>query len=241
MKSFDADTVLSRYRSATGVPTDRREPLWDAISRRAAAGDLPAADVAPRGVSGWWSVIGTVIAVGTVVGAIAIGRTSPMGRADEHSPQPMGAALDTVSVLPATVEAPPAVPPPATTTTAAVPLAPPPAPSPELTARRARVHAQPGKKPAEVDDLAEEARLLSLARRALSSGRVSAAAKWLDEHARRYPHGRLVEARAVGRIMVTCARRGPAAAEQAKQQFRARYPGSPQLSRVDEICAERRE
>lgn len=80
---------------------------------------------------------------------------------------------------------------------------------------------------------------LGLLRRAyteLNAGRPDAAFDVLDEHASRYPHGVLEQAREVARMLALCAMGRQAAAHVRAQNFLAQYPDSTFTSRVRRGC-----
>ncbi len=86
------------------------------------------------------------------------------------------------------------------------------------------------------DGLADEVALLSRATSELSSGNAAAALLQLDEHARRFPVGRLIEERRSARVQALCAlgERREAGLELARLATEA--PTSPHVPRVHSAC-----
>jgi hypothetical protein len=85
-------------------------------------------------------------------------------------------------------------------------------------------------------DLEAEMRLLRAAYDALRAGHPERALETLAEHASRYPHGELAEARGVARIMALCQAKRVAAARSEAERFLQRSPSSPYAARVRSLC-----
>jgi RNA polymerase sigma-70 factor (ECF subfamily) len=91
--------------------------------------------------------------------------------------------------------------------------------------------------PSSSDTLAEEARLLAEARRAVRAGDVPRALTLLDEHARVFPNGWLVDDRAAERIVVLCHLGRQEEAVREATIFLSGRPESPLTHRVATSCA----
>jgi outer membrane protein assembly factor BamD (BamD/ComL family) len=85
--------------------------------------------------------------------------------------------------------------------------------------------------------VAEEARLLRDADASLRAGDTAGATRWLDEHARLFPHGVLAEERDVQRVFVLCAAGQTDAARAEAGRFLVSYPQSLLAGRVRTSCA----
>jgi hypothetical protein len=85
--------------------------------------------------------------------------------------------------------------------------------------------------------VAEEARLLRDADRALRSGDAEAALALLEQHERAHPGGTLVEERAAERVFALCAGGRLTEARSAAARFLEQYPRSPLAERVRATCA----
>jgi hypothetical protein len=104
-----------------------------------------------------------------------------------------------------------------------------------------RAHAAPGRHRDEheatpASALAEEARLVAAARRALGSGAHGEALARLAEHARRFPSGQLTEDRLALRARVHCARGDFEQGRRAAVELRRAFPRSSQHARIDRDC-----
>ncbi len=84
--------------------------------------------------------------------------------------------------------------------------------------------------------VAEEARLLREADAALRAGDTAGATRWLDDHARLFPHGVLAEESDVQRVLVLCAAHQADAARVAASRFLSAYPQSLLAGRVRASC-----
>lgn len=81
-------------------------------------------------------------------------------------------------------------------------------------------------------DLAAEMAVLRRAGSLVRAGDGRPALAALDEHARRFPSGQLIEDREALRVQALCAAGDPAAARSAARAFEAAHPTSPHLGRV---------
>lgn len=88
----------------------------------------------------------------------------------------------------------------------------------------------------DADTLAEEMRLLGIARRAWADRHDVDAQRALSEHRRRFPRGVLTEEREATELLVRCGR-GDADTAARVAAFVRRFPASPQRPRVERACA----
>jgi hypothetical protein len=84
--------------------------------------------------------------------------------------------------------------------------------------------------------VAEEAHLLREADGALRAGDAAGATRWLDEHARLFPHGVLAEERDVQRVLVLCAAGHADRARMEATRFLSAYPRSLLAGRIRASC-----
>jgi hypothetical protein len=97
----------------------------------------------------------------------------------------------------------------------------------------------PAETPAPIVRVADEAHLLREADAALRAGDTAGATRWLDEHARLFPRGVLVEERDVQRVSVLCAAGQTDAARVEARRFLTSYPQSFLAGRVRASCGAR--
>jgi hypothetical protein len=111
---------------------------------------------------------------------------------------------------------------------------------PETVAPRSRKPTRP--EPLETEtagpDLAAEMEVLRRAGTLVRTGDGERAVTVLDEHARRFPGGQLVEDREALRVQALCAKGDAAAAREAARAFEAAHPKSPHLRRVRHSAAD---
>jgi hypothetical protein len=91
--------------------------------------------------------------------------------------------------------------------------------------------------PTPKDTLADEARLLGDARRALKGGDGAGALALLDEHARAFPRGWLADERSAERVVVLCRLGRDAEAVREAAAFLEGRPKNPLTHRVETSCA----
>jgi hypothetical protein len=84
--------------------------------------------------------------------------------------------------------------------------------------------------------ISEETALLLGAESAIREGDAARALAQLDEHARRFPSGALVEEREATRVLALCAAGRAAEARAASERFLAAHPRSPAAARVRTSC-----
>jgi outer membrane protein assembly factor BamD (BamD/ComL family) len=87
----------------------------------------------------------------------------------------------------------------------------------------------------------EEVKLMTAAQAALRSGQPRRALHLLNEHARRFPNGKLASARAVAHMVALCAVGRADEARSEADRFLAKSPSSPFAERVRNVCAPSRE
>jgi hypothetical protein len=238
--SEQARDVLARYRGAISPSSTQREALVRAVAARldGPGGGSGGGGIAPaprRGVP-WLAIVGVAIAIG---GAAWLGLGSPAvarlqtGLAGASAIGPT--VIDTPAPVPAVVARADgdAIAQARVSVSASAPtIGERSGPRPR-TARPKPVAVTPADAPALVD---EEVRLLREANVALKDGRDSVAAAKFEQHARRFPDGALVELREVGRALLRCRDASEADAVTTIAAFRARFPGSPHLARLEREC-----
>jgi hypothetical protein len=87
--------------------------------------------------------------------------------------------------------------------------------------------------------LAQETALLRAAQHALSLGTSRSAARahaLVNEHATRFPDGKLAQSREAVRVLALCALRRTQEAHRAQRQFLREWPDSPLRPRVESAC-----
>jgi hypothetical protein len=118
---------------------------------------------------------------------------------------------------------------PSATAPAARPIAAPPVPRTQSPHSMLRRSAPSG-------TVAEEARILRLAEDALRGGDASRAMGLLEEHARTFPDGILVEERLAERVAALCMLGRVAEAREESRRFLRAFPGSPLAEGVRTSC-----
>ena len=111
-------------------------------------------------------------------------------------------------------------------------------PEPELEAtpkKQPATKAAPKAPPPSADTAVEEARLLAAAQRAYKASDYAAAKRKLDEHARKYPKGKLAESRESTRAALRC-KQDPTGKAGHRAAFEKRYPSSAFMRRVAKAC-----
>ncbi len=240
-----ARAMLADFRSDRAPPPQLAGPMLAAIEARlgappsavpdASSGITEVTNVARRlGLRGWFVVGG--LAIGAGFGAYAL--------RDRNAPSPTveRAAPVASAAVPAEAEAivaPPAAPIASPPTAVAAPNIPTAAPVVEAPPRRSdrtagpRVTSTPAA--ADDDDLAQEMALLRRAQQALSRGDGAGSQRALDEHARRFPAGKLANEREVTSILVACADDRDAG-RVALDRYLAAHPSSPYAERLRTSC-----
>ena len=225
-----ASAVLEHYRAVESLRETEKGRLLDTLQARAARGDSPMAGadtpfpspVPNMGFLGRvWTApfakggIGvTSVAVTAALVGLAVTRPkAPVARA----PVPATTWADDPGTLNHARPEPPKA-----ATNGARPVAP------------ATTSPQEAPGEATVD---EEVRLLHDAQLALRSADPRRAMALLDEHAAKFPSGKLSDAREVTRMVALCNLGARAAAREKADHFLAQHPGSPFSDRVRRICA----
>ncbi len=233
-----AQAILAHYKAGQALPAASKAQVLDVVRERALRGDMPRFDiqtpapVVPEStlLRGLWSSPLTKLGLGLLVaGPVALGLIALQKATAPLSPS--ARVMASVSTAPT---APAAVPEPA-----------PPASAVSLPAGSAARPATFEKQGAPLSPAAsqgtidEEVRLLNEAQAALRAGDPKGALARTDEHARRFPSGKLASARAVTRMMALCQAGQQAQARLEADRFLARHPGSPFADRVKGICSPR--
>lgn len=161
-----------------------------------------------------------------VLALVALGLWWLAHRVPAPPPRPVPSASVVAPVVPSqTVPSVPTAPPtPPLGASVLVPSSAPPASRPQAHARD------------DADTLAEEMRLLGIARRAWAGRQEVEALRALSEHRRRFPRGALTEEREATELLVRCGR-GDADTAARVAAFVRRFPASPQRPRVERACA----
>jgi hypothetical protein len=235
-----ARVVLERYRTAGALGASEKTRLGDVIHERVLRGDLPRFDIpaalvvvhqASLAQRLWGSALGKLGAGLVLVGAssaVVYELKAPPSQLELQAP------AATVAHLPpapheALKAAPDVTPPkPELVEDQAAPAAMPPHPKPD------RVSATPSASEPTID---EEVKLMNAAQSALRAGDSKHALELLNEHAARFPSGKLATARQVTHMMALCQAGKSGQARQEAASFLAKNPSSPFATRVSGICA----
>ena len=227
-----AQAILAHYRAEQALPAATKAQILDVVRERALRGDLPRFDIqTPAPVvpeSGLSSALWTKLGLGLLVaGSVALGVLALREEAPATS-----APQNHVAMAPAVPTAAEAAPQPALPASAVSLPA-------DSAARPTTLEKQapPASGSAREDTIDEEVRLLNEAQTALRAGDPKLALTRTDEHARRFPSGKLASARAVTRMMALCRAGQQNQARLEADRFLARYPGSPFADRVKGICS----
>ena len=238
-----ARLMLERYKVLETMSVSEKTRLLDSIQQANARGLLPRFEVSaapsvaskPTSFGRSWSaparrliIVSTLLALPAVAAvAIAVRQT----RSSDRRPSVEARVVAThaaPTVAPATVAVAPAqedeVGPIETTKRVATP-----SPTRVVVARAVRG-------PAVEPTIDEEMHVLNEARAADEAGDWRRALQLLDEYPRRFPSGRLADARAVEHLVVLCKLGRVTAARQEAVHFLSRYPNSPFTDRVRGIC-----
>ncbi|MDC0675740.1 tetratricopeptide repeat protein [Nannocystis radixulma] len=226
--------LVAAYRGER-MPADRRAAAWARL--QAEIGE--AGDEVPGPARGgdrrrdliWGVVLVAAAVVLVVVGAR--GRVSQRADGDAHSQAAHGAAGSTDALTPATN--------PASASAGAEPeeSPQPPAvaePAPESRPRASATRA--ADVPKDMPALDAELALLRAAREALARNSPAAALQSLEQHAREFPGGHLVEERMLLRAQAQCELGERAAARAAAAELVRAFPRSPHAATVAELCVD---
>ena len=206
--------LLDAERPIPPLPPGVEERVWSRLESGNGAGNSGARAPAPTAPA---LSLGSVVAGVLLLGmGIAIGAVwDPLHRGSSPSPSPVAAVP--VAVATATADAAPVV--PAPSSTAAAPSA-----SAATTAQ---------------DDAAAERALMGKAADALAAGDTAAALAAVEEHARRFRGGRLVEDREATWIAALLRAGRSAEAREHVERFARAYPNSARLPEMRRVIAAR--
>jgi hypothetical protein len=85
--------------------------------------------------------------------------------------------------------------------------------------------------------LDRELALLFEAQQAIGAGAAARGLAALDRHAAEFPNGAMIEERTASRALALCALGRAAEAQSVARQFVSRWPSSPLVGRMKEVCA----
>jgi hypothetical protein len=238
-----ARLMLERYKVVETLSVSEKTRLLEDIQNANSRGLLPRFEVsaAPSMASrvssfgGGWSaparrliIVSTLLALPAVAAVtIAVRQTRSSDRRPSVEAH-VGSTRVTPTIAPATVEVAPSLKDdmgPVETTRHVAPTSP----------RRVAAPKTP-RGPALESTIDEEMHVLNEARAADDAGDWRRALQLLDEYPRRFPSGRLADARAVEHLVVLCKLGRVTAARQEAVHFLSRYPNSPFTDRVKGIC-----
>jgi hypothetical protein len=238
-----ARMMLERYKVIETMPVSEKARLLEDIQHANARGLLPRFEInaAPPTASkatsfgrSWSAPARRLIIVSTLlelpaVAAVAIAVRQTRSWVGRPAVEAHVAATHVASTIaPATVEVVPSQKDdvgPAETTKHVAPTSP----------RRLALPKTP-RGPAVEPTIDEEMHVLNEAQAADDAGDWRRALQLLDEYPRRFPSGRLADARAVEHLVVLCKLGRVTAARQEATRFLSRYPNSPFTDRVKGIC-----
>jgi hypothetical protein len=246
-----ASAVLQHYRAVESLRYAEKGRLLETLQTRAARGDMPRAsfDLPPpepvppaslleriwRGPLAKAGVgVVTVAATAAIVGVAATRSRAP----GPVVSKPVPFANDPGTLNHARPEPLPAPPEPRVDEPTGPPAV---TPSSKARAKTAGSARAPASTPRETSDEAtvdEEVLLLRRAQLSLRSGDPRRAMALLDEHAEKFPEGKLADAREVARMVTLCELGARAAAREKADRFLAQYPASPFSDRVRRICTD---
>ncbi|MEM7160571.1 MAG: hypothetical protein AAF799_47480 [Myxococcota bacterium] len=254
--SDQTKALLARYRQAPAIDDGAKRALWSRVGA-SVADQAEATDSPPKVVSidrwrsagriavGLAAVAAVLLLIRTVAHSSWVQQTEQVptseqavyGRAESGAPSkaiertaPRRTSASSAAETPRpTPEPTPAVTPPAparVSTARTNPSTPPrPATEPKATASASELAAPP-------NSLAEEMRLMTAARRALSQGQPARALELLEQHERTHARGQMAEDRAALRSQALCEAGRGAEARAAATSFLAAHPRSAHGNRV---------
>ncbi len=239
--SPQARLLLERYRSSTTLSADAKARLGDVVRERALRGDLPRFDVQPlpnslpgsslaaRVWSATLAKVGLGLVVAGAAGGLVYQATTPAVPSRPEAPAPSEAPpAPEVRALPSpVVEVAPALPTLDTAERAAAPS--------ETPRRKVERSAEPTASAEPTID--DEVKLINAAQAALRAGDTKRALTLSNEHAARFPTGKLATARKVTRMMALCKAGNAQQARREATDFLEKNPASPFADRVRGICA----
>ena len=224
----ELDRLLDATRSLDAEPpADAGARIWSGVAASAGAPSVP---VSLGAASSSALKIGLVVAVTLAGGAIAWTVWGPSAEADAGSTAAgISAAPSEVPVEPRPEPTEPSVPEQEPVLIIEDDEA-----KPSSRPRSARAGAAARTEA----DLAEETRLLRLAKVALGRGDPTSAHAKLRLHARRFARGELVEVRMALEVQVLCALDRPQEARRIRKRFMSRFPRSALTGQVKGGCTE---
>ncbi len=223
--SPEARALLRAGRGMLNPSDADRARLQEALRLRLGADALPPEGAAPSPAAAAWRPSLQLIAGAFVAGAFVAGGALFVAlRQDKPAERPTQASVAAVALAAPSAplpDAPAEAPAPPAATALVAPSAP--------TSRASAPSARPAQ-----ESLAREVALLSQATSALHSGQPSEALKLLNEHAREFPNGVLIEERRAARAQALCmvGRINEGQAELARLA-----PQSPAAARAKQVCA----
>jgi hypothetical protein len=239
-----AQLVLARYKEAAAMGAADKARLGDVIHERVLRGDLPRFDVqlgapiASPAVVG--QKLGSSIFAKLAMAVLVLGAAGGVAHQLQKEPPPR--VHDALAALPA--PAPPA----AALASATLPEAPRPLTGarrlvatasslPQLKPEKKRTEAAGPSASAGEPTIDEEVKLVTGAQVALRAGDTRRALELLNEHAKRFPSGKLANLRQVTHMMALCQSGHAQQARDEAGNFLARNPSSPFAERVSGICS----
>ncbi|MCY1059759.1 hypothetical protein [Nannocystis sp. SCPEA4] len=223
--------LVAAYRGER-MPADRRAAAWVRLQAEIGEDGDEVAGPARRGDRRRDLIWGVVLVAAAVVLVVvgARGRVSQQADRDAHSQAAHGAAGSTDALTPAMH--------PSSASAGAEPeesrpvAEPAPEPRPRASATRA------ADVPKDMPALDAELALLRAAREALAHNSPAAALQSLEQHAREFPGGHLVEERMLLRAQAQCELGERAAARAAAAELVRAFPRSPHAATVAELCVD---
>lgn len=254
----DRDEVadaLRAYRQATAMPPARRAANLQRARQRLAAGTTPDLDVSLPASSTAGAHGPLIVKILGGIGAAAVAWAVASGTDDTGSESPVPsvqaqvrpeASADEEVASVARAEPPSSTRPSARAekpldadepALQAAPSAPAPTPAAKETKPVPRARRTPTP-PRSAGDLSAEVDLLKRAQLAQAKGQPARALEILREHRRRFPDGRMAEAREVARMTALCTLGREPELAKAKARFLAEHADSAHAARVRNLCTD---
>lgn len=245
MKGHDhiADELLARIDGDYGSTTEDRQRVREKLRARLAAAGAPAttsARASSAGPSragmarhlGKIAAVSAIVALGTI--AYRASRLESNRASASDAPAVVAVMAPTPSASASATETP-------AIAVESLPSAIATGSAKARTHRSSRAPSAPAKEVVEPqtapdDDLSEETRILGEANRAARENAFDRGLGFLDEHARRFPHGVLADERAVVKITMLCQAGRRVEARAQATRFLANRTASPLTRRVEASC-----